>query len=92
MRPGVELDFGIDRHDLAGGRREHVTRRLDALDHGGRIALLQRLADRRRLGKDNVAELLLRIVGDADDAFAALDADIFVVLAVADLRHHALLA
>ena len=32
------------------------------------------LPDRRRLGKDDVAELLLRVVADADDAFGALDA------------------
>src|ERR1700722_8789484 len=83
------LDFGIDGDDLAGSRREHVARRLDALDHGGRIAPLQRLADRRRLGKDDVAELLLGVLADADDAFAALDADVLVVLRVADLRHHA---
>ena len=89
MRPGVDFDLGIDRDDFARNRREHVARRLDAFDHRGRVALFQRLADRRRLSKDNVAQLLLRVVADADHAFAALDADVFVVLAVADLRHHA---
>ncbi len=50
---------------------------------------LQRLADRRHLDEHDVAQLLLRVVADADDAFAALDADVFVILGVAHLRHHA---
>src|ERR1700722_2598525 len=83
------LNLGINGKDFAGSWRKHVARRLDALDHRGGITFFQCLADRRRLSKDYVAQLLLRVIADANDAFAALDADVFVVLAVADLRHHA---
>src|SRR5690606_26803709 len=37
------------------------------------------LAHGRQLDKDDVAQLFLRVIGDADDAGAALDADIFMV-------------
>ena len=87
MRPGVELDFGIDGDDLARNRREHIARRLHALDHGGRITLFQPLPDRRRFDKDHVAQLRLRVLAYADDAFPALDAQVFVVLGVENLRH-----
>src|SRR5215475_13824241 len=56
------LGFGVDGDDLAGSGREHVARRLDALNYGGGLALLQRLADRRRLDEDDIAELLLRVL------------------------------
>jgi glycolate oxidase len=42
--------------------------------------------------KDEVAELVLRVMGDADDADIALDADIFVILSVSRLAHVLLLA
>jgi hypothetical protein len=32
------------------------------------------------------------VLADADDAFAVLDADVLMVLGVADLRHHPFLA
>src|ERR1700733_6005982 len=83
------LDLGNNSEDFTRNRSEPVARRLDAFDDRSRIALFQHLADRRRLSEDHVAQLLLRIIADANDAFAALDADVFVVLAVADLRHHA---
>src|ERR1700722_3895643 len=83
------LNLGINGKDFAGSWRKHVARRLDALDHRGGITFFQCLADRRRLSKDYVAQLLLRVIANANHAFAALDADVFVVLAVADLRHHA---
>src|ERR1700722_9103283 len=83
------LNLGIDGDDFTRDRREHIARRLHALDHRGGITFFQCLADRRRLSKAYVAQLLLRVIADANNAFAALDADVFVVLAVADLRHHA---
>ena len=79
------LDLRIDGDDFARSRREHVARRLNALDHGGRIALFQLLPDRRRFGKDDVAELRLRVLADANDAFPVLDAQVFVVLGVENL-------
>src|ERR1700727_530368 len=70
------LNVGMNGEAFARSRREHVARRLDALDHRGRITFFQRLADRWRLGKDYVAQLLLRVIADANDALAVLDADV----------------
>src|SRR5918995_1261955 len=83
---GRALEVAVDLDDLAGDRRVDLARGLDALDHGGLGALGDRLADGRKLDIDHIAELALRVVGDADDAGVALEADIFVVLGVA--RRH----
>ena len=85
MRPGVASTSELTATTSPESRREHVARRLDAFNHGCGIALLQRLADRRRFGKDDVAELLLRVLADADDALRAFDPEILMVLGVADL-------
>jgi hypothetical protein len=52
------------------------------------------LADGRELDVDDVAELVLGEIGDADDGLVALDLDPFVVLGVAEIVgiHDCLLA
>jgi hypothetical protein len=73
---GLDHVAGYGRIDLAG--------RLDALDHRRLVALGDGLPDIGQFHIDHVAELLLGVVGDADDPGIALDADVFVVLGVAD--------
>ena len=54
---------------------------------GGLIAARESGADRRQFDEDDIAQRLLRIVGDAHRADGAIDADIFVVFGVEGLRH-----
>ena len=54
----------------------------DLADHGGSVALLELLADCRELNEDDIAQLVLRVVRDADDARRAFDTDVFVILGV----------
>src|SRR3954467_9997903 len=61
---GRQVRVGGD--DLAGDGRVDVARRLHRLDHAHRLALRDLAAGLRRLDEDHVAQLLLRVVGDAD--------------------------
>src|SRR2546423_797778 len=56
-----------------------VGRRLDRFDHSGGAALPKLRAGLRQLDEDKIAELLLRIGGDAHRCDLALDAQPFVV-------------
>ena len=76
VRIGVDrlrlvLQRGVDLDDFAGDRRVQLRDRLDRFDGAERLALLERGADLRQLDVDDVAELLLRVVGDADLAAVA---------------------
>ena len=80
---GGGFEIAVDLDDLAGNRRVDFARGLHALDDRGFIALCKRLADARQLDEDDIAELALSVIRNADDAGIALDADVFVILGVA---------
>src|SRR3954471_24874425 len=86
---GRPLERRIDRGDLARDRGIDLACRLDALDDRRLAALGDAFPDRRKLDIDDVAELALGVVGDADGAGVALDPDVLVVLGVA--RRHSCL-
>src|SRR6185312_2647183 len=85
--PGLAGELAVDGDDFARQRREDLTRRLDRFDHRRLLALLHAPADLRQLDIDDVAELALRVVGDADDDRVALDANPLVILGVFDGGH-----
>src|SRR6185312_15771673 len=85
--PGLAGELAVDGDDFARERREDLARRLDRFDHRRLLALLHAPADLRQLDIDDVAELALRVVGDADDDGVALDADPLVILGVFDGGH-----
>jgi hypothetical protein len=74
----------VDGRDDAGDRGVHVGDGLDGFDDADRLARGQLLADGRQLDEDDVAELVLGEIGDADDAFVALDLDPLVFLGVTE--------
>src|SRR5690242_8047582 len=69
------FEGGIDLDDLARNRREEIGNGLHRLDRAERLALLDLLPLRREFDEHNVAQLALRVIGDADDAHGALGAD-----------------
>ena len=81
-RAGSPSSSAVDLDDLAGHRRIDFARRLDALDHRRLAALGHCLADRRQFDEDDIAQLLLGVVGDADGGDVAIDSDPFMVLGV----------
>src|SRR5689334_7667842 len=64
LRRGREVGVGGD--DLAGDRGVDVARGLHRLDDADRLALGDLAAGLRRLDEHHVAQLLLRVIGDAD--------------------------
>src|SRR5262245_48889050 len=92
--PGLALRILIDERRLGGGLRvdldhlagnggKHIAGGLDAFHHSHRIALLGLATGLRHLHEDDVAQLRLGVLGDADGTNPVLDADPFVVLGVA---------
>src|SRR5690606_41277069 len=71
--------------DLAGDRRIDVRGRLDALDHGEIVALVEGLARFGRLDEDHVAQGVGGVFADAHDGDVALEADPFMTLGAAHL-------
>jgi len=72
----VHVAGGLDRLDDAeGGCLQGKLKRLKEAERDRRTALLKGLADVRQLGVDNDAQLVLRVVRDADGADAVVDAD-----------------
>src|SRR5258708_31352772 len=63
LRRATEIGVGAD--DLAVDRRIDIRGRLHRLDHGHGFAGRNLAADLRRLDEHDVAELFLRMVGDA---------------------------
>ena len=61
-------------------RRVDVRGGLDRLDGAHRVVLVNLRAHLGEIDEDDVAQLLLRVVGDADGADVALDLDPLVVL------------
>src|SRR5207249_1407355 len=99
MRIGVDgfrlpLQHAVDLDDFAADRRVHLRDRLDRLDGSERLALLQRGPDFGQLDVYDVAELLLRIIGNSDLAAIARNVDplvVFRIFVAAGLAHRALL-
>ena len=80
---GRLLQRVIDLDDLARRGRVDAARRLDAFDDGGLGALGDALAEKRQLDENDVAELRLGVIGDADDADVPFDLDVFMIVGVA---------
>ncbi len=70
-RFGLLGERAVDLGDLAADRRVQLRHRLDRLDRAEHVALGQLPADLRQLEVHDVAELLLRVVGDAHARVAA---------------------
>ena len=68
-------DRRIDLDDLAGNRRVNLRRDLNRFDDRRRRALLEGRAGRRKLDKDHIPELLLRVLRDADGCDIAIDCE-----------------
>ena len=62
----VLLDVAVDPQNLARNGRVDISCYLDALDYDCALGLFEGLAHRRELDVDNLTQLLLRVVGDAD--------------------------
>jgi hypothetical protein len=96
-RVGIDLcrvagECVIDLGDLSGDRRIDLARRLDRFDDGGLLAPLDPPADFGQLDIDNIAELRLRVVGDADGGEIAVEPDPFMILGETELGHPGLLS
>ena len=76
------LERRVHLDDFAGHRRVELGHGLHRLDRAERLPLLQLRADLRQLDVHDVAELLLRVVGDADLAAVAGELDPLVVFRV----------
>jgi hypothetical protein len=68
---------GLD--DLAADRSVNVGRGLDGFHHCGRRAFFETFAGCRQLDKNQVAELLLGVLRDADDRHVAVNAKPLVI-------------
>src|SRR5947199_1842302 len=84
-RLGRVRDPGVDLDDLARHGREQVGDRLDRLDDAERLLRRRRGADLRQLDKDDIAELLRRVRGDADSNAIIFPLGPFVVPRVPEL-------
>jgi hypothetical protein len=82
---GLRGEVGVHLQDLARHRREQLGYGLDRLDRPELLARGQGPARLGQLEEDDVAELVLRIVGDADPAAVTVDTDPLVILGVAEL-------
>ena len=71
---GLSASGAFDLDHLARDRRVELGDRLHRLDGAEALARLELAPDLGQLHEDHVAELLLRVVGDADRAAVALDA------------------
>src|SRR6266576_136178 len=97
IRIGVDqsrllVEAFVDRHDLASDRREQLRHRFHGFDRAEHVVLAEFRSDFRQLDVNDVAELALRVVGDADLRGAILTlADVLVLFGVLeivrDVRH-----
>src|SRR5206468_4110263 len=71
--------------DFSGDGRIDVRGRLNRLDDAERLVLRDRIADLRQLDVNDLAELMLREVRDADRRLVALDQHPLVLSGVAEL-------
>src|SRR4030095_14291208 len=83
---GLVLEHPVDLDDLARDRRIELRHRLDRLDRAERLPGLQPLPDLRQSHGDDIAELLLSVVGYADLAAIAGKLDPLMVFGVLERR------
>src|SRR5208283_1162567 len=76
-----------DLNDLSCHGRVDLACRLYRFDDRGLLALLDPMSDFRQLDIDHVAELRLRVVGDAYDGEVAIEPNPFMVLGEAKSAH-----
>src|SRR5450759_5215357 len=89
---GLLVEPLVDRDDLARDWREQLGHRLHRFDRPEHIVLAEFRPDFRQLDVDNIAELALGVVGDADLRVAVLAlADVLMLFRVLeivrDVRH-----
>ena len=72
----------VDLDHFARNRRVDIRHGFHGLDRAERSALLDACADLRQIDVDDIAEFLLRVIGDADGADVAFDRDPLVFLRV----------
>ena len=72
-------EVGVHGDHFTGDRREQLRDGLHRLDRPEDLALRERPADGRQVHEDDVAELLLGVVGDADLGLRTVDAKPLVV-------------
>ena len=85
---GIFDDRLVDFGNLAGHRGVDVARRLGAFDRGAGFAFGDLAGRLGQLDEDDVAERLLRVVGDADRECAVIfQADPFMVAGVTGFSH-----
>ena len=85
---GGVSQVGVHVDDDAADGRVDVGHRLGGLDLAERLAGLHRGTSGRHLDVHDVAERVLRVVGDADAGARTLDLDPFVVGRVAEVLRH----
>lgn len=69
---GVSLGVLVDGSDLASHGRIDIGCDLDTLNHDSRIVALEALSDGGHFEMDDLSELLLGIVGDANTGHLAV--------------------
>src|SRR5579862_881919 len=80
---GLFVESRIDREHGAGDRRHEIGDRLHGLDGAEHLVRAQMRADFRQLHEHDVAQLTLRVVGDANPGgLGAVDANVFVIFRV----------
>jgi hypothetical protein len=76
----------VDLGHFPAHRTEQLGHGFHGLDRAEDVALLQRPTDLRQLEVDDVAQLFLRILGDADARVGAVEANPLVVFRVLQIR------
>jgi hypothetical protein len=86
---GAVIEGLVDLDDLAADRGVDVRDGLDGLDGAEGVSGVEGGARFGELDEDDVAELILGVVGDADGGGVVLGADPFVALGVLKLLRYA---
>ena len=68
------VELGVDGDDLAGDRRDQLVHRLHGFELAERLALLDLVTDVGKLDGDDLTELALRVLGDAEMRARSVDA------------------
>jgi len=82
------LELGIDGGHRSGERREQLRHRAHGLELAERLALLYLVTHVGQLDGDDLAELGLAVLGDAELSAVALDAQPQVILGELESVRH----